>query len=121
VERSIEEKFGDAAYEYCQGNYPAAVALFAQLVAVGHAPSATYLSGLYLRGEGVPADPAKAVELLEQGILWGDWNAAWNLAAMYHSGHHGLPRDRTKAQQYFVKAKQMGCTLPIDDYIGGDE
>jgi TPR repeat protein len=118
MESSVKEKFGDAAYEYGRGNFAAAAVLFAQLVAAGHAPSATYFSQLYLRGEGVPVDPDKAVELLEKGILCGDWNAAWNLAAAYYSGHHGLPRDRAKGQQYFLKAKELGCTIPINAYMG---
>lgn len=113
----LVDQFDEASYQYGCGNFAAAAALFKDLVAMRYAPAATSLSQLYLNGEGVPRDPATAVELLEKGIAWGDANAAWNLAAIYHSGGFGVPHDAAKSREYFLKAKQLGCTLPIDDFV----
>lgn len=118
MQSDLEEQFAEAAYQYTCGNFAAAAELFKDLVALRHARAATYLSQLYLEGEGVTRDPAMAVELLEKGIAWGDWNAAWTLAAAFYSGNHGLPGDRAKSRHYYRKAKQMGCTLTIDEFAG---
>lgn len=111
----IERKYESGCGEYGVGNFPKAATIFWNCVAVGHAKAATHLGQMYMNGDGMPADSDAAIELLEKGILWGDWNAAWTLAAAFQSGNHGLPRDLTKSRKFFLKAKELGCTFPIDE------
>lgn len=111
----IEAKYQKGCGEYGVGNFSIAATIFRECVAVGHAKAATYLGQMYMNGDGMPADSDAAIELLEKGILWGDWNAAWTLAAAFQSGNHGLPRDLTKSRKFFLKAKELGCTFPIDE------
>ncbi len=114
---TIDEQYDDACYAYAIGEYEDAVHRFQSLVERRHALAATYLASMYARGEGVSKDAARAIELYERAINWGDPLAAYNLAASYHSGNHGIPQDRQKSKRYFLKAKEMGCEMSVDDKL----
>jgi TPR repeat protein len=63
---------------------------------------------IYLRGEGVPADKARALKYLEQleGV-----DASWadrQLGYIYRDGMGDLPPDPEKSVQYFVRAAERG-------------
>ncbi len=109
-------RYEDAAYAYTVGNFVEALALFSELVESGHATAPAYLSEMYLRGEGTPADVAKGLELLQLGVSRGDSNAAFNLGALYRTGAYGVPKDQHKSRQFLLRAKELGCTFPVTDY-----
>jgi len=114
---SINELFDEAAYTYTIGNFEDAAHKFQSLVDKRHAPAATYLAEMYQRGEGVSRNVARAIELLEQAIEWGDPLAAYNLGAWYRSGAFGIAQDKDKSKRYFLQARTMGCTIPVNDYL----
>ena len=62
---------------------------------------------MYANGEGVPKDPAKAVELFQKAAEQGNVDAQNNLGVMYYAGE-GVPRDETKAKEWFKKAAAQG-------------
>src|SRR5262245_51857043 len=105
---TLEEQFTEATVRYTHGDYAGAKALLEPLAKSGHAKATTYLAELYLHGHGVPSDPARAVELLEQAVIWGDGTAAWNLGAIYQSGGYGVPRNPSLARRFMQRAAEMG-------------
>jgi TPR repeat protein len=61
------------------------------------------LGNLYLRGEGVPADPALAFRWFERAAERGHAEARLNAALMLDSGD-GVPRDRVMAYINAIRA-----------------
>lgn len=112
----IAVRFEDAAYAYCIGNYAGAAVAFEQLVRLRHAGAAAYLAEMVLRGEGVERDVQRGIALLELATEWGDSTAAFNLGALYRSGADDVPVRPELSRKYFVIAKELGCTIPIDPY-----
>jgi len=62
---------------------------------------------LMVGGGGVDSDPARAVELFQQGAEKGNRNCMYFLAASYEQGA-GLPADPERAKEWYVKAAQAG-------------
>jgi TPR repeat protein len=85
-------RYGDAAGAYCIGRFGEAARGFAELVEAQCPPAATYLAQMYLRGEGVPADVQKGLELMQVAASWGDSTAAFNLGALHQTGAAGVPK-----------------------------
>ena len=112
-----EVRFEDAAYAYTVGKFDEAFTGFVDLVEEHYAPAATYLALMYLRGEAVLKDVRKGMELLQLGASWGHDTAAFSLGALHCSGDDGVPIDREKSRHYFLLAKQLGCKLPVEDYL----
>ena len=79
--------------------------------------AATYLGQMYLRGDGTPPDAAMGLRLLERAALLGDWNGAYTLAVGYKIGDDGVQKDPDKSKRYFRLAKELGCELPVDEYL----
>lgn len=69
------------------------------------------LGNLYLRGEGVPADPALALRWFERAAAAGHAEAKLNLALMLDAGD-GVPRDPVAAYIHAIRAAGQ---------LGGDE
>lgn len=69
------------------------------------------LGNLYLRGEGVPADPALAARWFERAAAAGHAEANLNLALMLEAGD-GVPRDPVAAYIHAIRAAAQ---------LGGDE
>src|SRR5579885_1248128 len=105
----LTQSYMDAAYAYDRGNFHEAFVGFSKLVQSGNAMAATYLSNFYFRGEGVPRNVEKGIELLELAITLGDSQAAFNLGALYRSGDCGVPKDPEKSRRFFLLAKELGC------------
>lgn len=67
-------------------------------------------AALYEHGNGVPRDPAKAVELYCEASRLGDAVAQYNLGWMYANGR-GVPRDDALAAWFFTMAAKQGDGL----------
>ena len=61
----------------------------------------------YEHGEGVPRDPARAVELYCEAARLGDAEAQFSLGWMYANGR-GMPRDNRMASLFFGMAAAQG-------------
>ena len=61
----------------------------------------------YEHGEGVPRDPARAVELYCEAARLGDAEAQFSLGWMYANGR-GMPRDNRMASLFFGMAAEQG-------------
>jgi len=107
----------EAAYAYCGGEFEVAAALYAELLGEGCIEAAIGLGQMYLRGEGVEADVEKGLALLRQAAAAGNHTAAFNLGALHRSGDCHVPVDATESQHYFLLARELGCTLPVDEYL----
>lgn len=73
---------------------------------MGHAAaSAAYLGRMYLRGEGVKADPVMAKAWFERGAEQGDRECLNGLGIMYRDGLiPGVKADMTLALSHFNAA-----------------
>jgi TPR repeat protein len=77
-----------------------------------NALSCDQLGALYLVGEGdLPADPAKALPLLNKGCEGGVASSCNNLGVCYNKGLGGLTRDAERAAAMFKRA----CDAGLDD------
>lgn len=113
----LERQFGDAAYAYCGGEFEEAFAGFSKLAEIGHLKATAYLAELYLRGEGVPQDLDHGIQLLVRAANLGSSQAAYNLGALYRAGHYGIIKDDYTSKRFFRLAKELGCELPVDQYL----
>ena len=55
--------------------------------------------------------------MLRRAAAAGLSSAAFNLGALYRSGNCGVPVDAAESRRYFILARELGCTLPIEDYM----
>ncbi|KAA6464917.1 sel1 repeat family protein [Acidobacteria bacterium AB60] len=69
----------------------------------GHAEAQYSLGFMYLRGEGVQADPIKGLEWLRQSAGQGDESAIRLLADVYRDGTFGIPVDAAEAHLWREK------------------
>lgn len=98
---------------YVAGDAAGALAL-AQPLAEAGVPRAQLLLGLiYDRGDGVPADPQKALEWIRKAADQGFPQALHNLAYAYEFGEYGLTIDMPKALSLYLQAaeKDFGPSL----------
>ncbi len=65
------------------------------------------LGVMYVKGEGVPEDDAKAVYWYRKAAEHGDALAQFNLGVMYANGE-GVPEDDAKAVYWYRKAAEQG-------------
>lgn len=112
-----DRKYEDAAYAYTIGRFEDAAAGFTELANLGHAKAAKYLAEMYLRGEGVAKSVEQALQLLEFAVSKGESLAAFSLGALHRSGDDGVPKDAERSRRFFTIAKELGCKLPVDEYL----
>ena len=108
----------DAAYAYCGGEFEKAATPYADLVREGCIIAVKALGEMYLRGEGVKADLQKGLELLRRAAAAGESTAAFNLGALHRSGDCGVPIDTAESRRYFLLSRELGCSLPVEEYLG---
>ncbi len=70
------------------------------------------LGRLLAAGKGLPADPLRAVVLLERSAAMGNIDAAHQLGDLYSKGE-GIVRDDAKAFSYFMQAARGGSLLAM--------
>jgi TPR repeat protein len=114
-----EARYEDANYASTIGRFNEAFAIYSELSQSRHVGATVALGEMYLRGEGVTQDTQRGLELLELAASLGHSTAAFNLGALHRSGGYGVPIDPEKSRRFFLMAKQLGCKLPIDQYLGG--
>lgn len=87
-----------------------ALALAGRLVAGDAAPGAAELrAGLrFLKGEGVPADPARGVRAVAKAAKLGHPKAQFLLGRFYLKGEQGLEKSPKKARGWLAKAAAQG-------------
>ncbi len=90
-------------------NMPDAVKFLSQAAEKGQAVAQYRLGTLYERGQGVAADPAKAVHWYELSANQGNRKAMHNLAVSYASGALGK-KDMAEAARWFAKAAVLGLS-----------
>jgi TPR repeat protein len=101
-------QLNDEGLQFCnERNYSAAVALFQQAAAQGHADAQYNLGQCYHNGDGVPKDMAKAAEWCGKAAAQGDAKAQYNLGDCYYNGD-GVPEDKAKAAEWWGKAAAQG-------------
>jgi localization factor PodJL len=88
-------------------NLPDAVKLLTQAADKGQAFAQYRLGTLYERGQGVAADPAKAMHWYELAANQGNRKAMHNLAVAYASSPTAR-RNMTEAARWFAKAAALG-------------
>jgi len=88
-------------------NLPDAVKFLTQAADKGQAVAQYRLGTLYERGQGVAADPAKAMHWYELAADQGNRKAMHNLAVAYASGP-AAKRNMTLAARWFAKAATLG-------------
>ena len=77
------------------------------LAVKGDAQAQNKLAFMYLRGENVPQDDAKAVEWFHKAAEQGHTRAQYNLAILYHIGI-GVRRNDAQAEKWFSRAAEQG-------------
>lgn len=113
----FESRYEEASYACTIGRFDEAFPVFFELARSGHVGATMALGQMYLRGEGVLQNLARGLELMEFAASLGQSTAAFNLGALYHSGAYGVARDPEKSRRFFLLAKELGCNLPIEEYI----
>lgn len=78
----------------------------------GDPAALTALGRLLASGKLIPADPMRAVVLLERAAAMGEVDAAHQLGDLYAQGD-GIVRDDAKAFSYFLQAAQSGSPLAM--------
>ena len=107
----------EAAGAYCEGRFPDAFPVYEKLAATGSIEAICGLALMYLQGEGAYADVEQGLALLRRAVSLGHANSAFNLGALYRSGACGVPKNSELSKQFFRRAKELGCDLPVDDYL----
>jgi TPR repeat protein len=74
---------------------------------LGNAEAQAALGRMYLRGEGVPKDSAKAFEWNQKAVAQGNAQGQNAFGAMYELGE-GVPKDAAKAREWYEKAATQG-------------
>lgn len=98
------ETVQDALKLYKTGNYASALKMLRPLVDQRD-PTATYIFGvLHLKGQGVPKDFAKAIELIRISAEAGYVRAQHDMGLLYGRGEYGVGKDSLTAITWYKKA-----------------
>jgi localization factor PodJL len=88
---------------------PDGVKFLTQAAEKGHAVAQYRLGTLYERGQGIPADAAKAAHWYEMAANQGNRKAMHNLAVSYAGGAAGK-KNMAEAARWFAKAAALGLS-----------
>jgi uncharacterized protein len=87
--------------------YEEAAGWFERMVRRGDVRGYALLGGAYLKGEGVPKDPVRGLQLYEIAIAREDTQAMCELAKFYYAGE-GVPRDDARAFELWQRGATQG-------------
>jgi TPR repeat protein len=90
-----------------RGEYASALQIAQPLAQHGFAPAQTLLAEMYLDGQGVARDPARAMSLYRQAADQGDGRAENGIGLMYDTGN-GVALNYQEAFAWYTKAAQRG-------------
>ena len=90
-------------------NLPDAIKFLTQAAEKGQAVAQYRLGTLYERGQGIPADAAKAAHWYELAANQGNRKAMHNLAVSYAGGTSGK-KNMAEAARWFAKAAALGLS-----------
>lgn len=108
--------FDQAKALYDAGNFKDALPLMKESAEKGSPNAMAHLGIMFMKGQGVAADWAMAVKLLEMTIQVESYQGTYftgpmiksNLGLLYGIGGHGLKRNTQKANQYLREAIDEG-------------
>ncbi len=100
---------GLRALDGAPANLPDGVKFLTQAAEKGQAVAQYRLGTLYERGQGIPADPAKAAHWYEMAANQGNRKAMHNLAVSYAGGAAGK-KNMAEAARWFAKAAALGLS-----------
>ncbi len=100
----------EARLHYREGDKDGAFAMFMALAEKGDADAQGAVAMMYMIGDGVPRDRAKAIAWLEKCAAQGNADAQYQLGRIYASGAEGAAK-RAKAQELFAAAAAQGHRL----------
>ncbi|KAJ3263413.1 hypothetical protein HDU77_010707 [Chytriomyces hyalinus] len=119
---AMNQGFADAYYTlglmYLNGDvvprdYFKAADFLQQGVDLGNIDCISSLGRQYLKGRGVAKNVPKALELFEKAIGLGHSKAEFYLGCVYAKGYDGVPKDYSKAIEYYERAAKAGVTGAI--------
>ncbi len=105
--RSLQNQ---AVARYNAGDHAGAAQLFLRAVQAGNVRSTYELGYLYMKGDGVPKDPARAAALFLNAAQKGESGAAWALGSLYEAGQ-GVPDNWDEAGKWYMKSAELGNKL----------
>ncbi|KAJ3228961.1 hypothetical protein HDU78_009347 [Chytriomyces hyalinus] len=79
-----------------------------QGVDLGNIDCISSLGRQYLKGRGVTKNAPRALELFEKAIGLGHSKAEFYLGCVYAKGYDGVPKDYSKAIEYYERAAKAG-------------
>ncbi|WP_374278564.1 tetratricopeptide repeat protein [Azonexus sp.] len=97
----IDVEMREAAQRHRQGDTAAAVAIWQRWAGQGDADAAYNLGLVYQHGDGVPADPARALIWYRAAADKGDKPAQFQIGLMYQNGE-GVAADPAEAHRWFT-------------------
>lgn len=100
---------GDLPYVVCEDTD---LTPLIQAAEAGEVKAMTSVAGRYLKGDGVPKDPARAIQLYEQAAALGDRDAMFELGYC-HSEGKGVEKNEEKAANWFQKAANAGHSMAL--------
>jgi TPR repeat protein len=108
--------FEKAYEEFLAGEYARAREILVPLVEAHDPDALTLLGTMYFLGQGVPVDPARAVELLTRAAEAGNGLAAHNLGTLYLSNSPQFPADVASSKKWYREAHRLGAQFAPDSW-----
>lgn len=97
-----------------RGDYTAAVAQWQELAAYDVPEAQVNLGMAYLKGQGVPRDPQRGIDLLSRAAESNDPKVMYEIGRLFEIGVPGvLKPDYKKAWEYLDRAYAMGQTRAL--------
>lgn len=112
-------KLGSVLYSGLHGqkkNNEAAFGWFKKSADQNFAPGLNGAGLLLIRGEGIEKNAVEGMMLVGMAARSGSAKAAYNLGNWYAKGKCGLPRNKSRAKEFFQMAVDDSCKFPaLDD------
>ncbi len=102
-------------YQFDLRNYAEALKWFQRGVAAGDESSRIHLAEMYVDGTGVPQNFSTALGLYMPSAEKNSAVSLYKIGLIYTRGDHTVPRDYTKALQYFQRAAGLGFARAQND------
>lgn len=100
----------DGKRALADGRFADALEIFTGLADTENAEAQAHLGYMYYKGEGVEADPDRAVDWYRRAAVLGNRDAQYNLAVAYAFGE-GVAQDDTQAVRWYRHAAEQGSAI----------